>query len=506
MKKYLSILLLCWIALTGFAFTERFNPPLVEISDYGRQVAEDFLSQLPSLFSFGLRQNDGSYFYLGSASAGVQMEITDVRPYVSTASHTSGILYDRQDNRINHNPQFPDFGLVARDFRLFDLDGDGIPEILILWSFPVGKAGYAVRWTLHVYHNGTYHDSGRFFREKWVDLFYDYRGQILMTRVDEGSGFLPRVTYSYLEVAGGGFTTLPAGRIENHTAAQQHHLSPEFKVNPTRFDTGMSLVPIPHLKDLQWEITKSIRSWLYADDSAPSPLFRAAPQGVRIRIDGDFLYIPAYDQQPIIIDGRTMVPLRIVMEALGFTVEWRYEYQSAFIRKDDITIIIQIGNKNMEVQGYGIVELDVPARLIGGRTMVPMRAVAEASGMEAQWDSANRIVNITTGIPQTQTDFQPPRISDVNVEVLDFFRGAYRISISTTGYSVDPKATFFLFWETTCGIFDDAYEKDNGVVSFIFRADPGTGGDRNVYVIVRIEDVFGQIDRVSIALKGNDLG
>ena len=115
-----------------------------------------------------------------------------------------------------------------------------------------------------------------------------------------------------------------------------------------------------------------------------------------IRINGYVINIPMYEQHPIVIDGRTLVPLRIIMEELGFFVNWDYWTQEARLRKPRNTFIfIPIGSESIRVNDSAI-ELDVPAQLINGRTMVPVRAIAEATGFTVNWDEQDFVVDIFT--------------------------------------------------------------------------------------------------------------
>jgi len=113
----------------------------------------------------------------------------------------------------------------------------------------------------------------------------------------------------------------------------------------------------------------------------------------RIRVGGEFVYIPGDDQHPIIIDGRTLVPLRAVMERLGFYVYWDGVTQMVSLTMGNYDITVQIDNNNMLVNGATVV-LEVAPQIMNGRTMVPVRAILEATGMVADWDSENWIVDI----------------------------------------------------------------------------------------------------------------
>jgi hypothetical protein len=121
------------------------------------------------------------------------------------------------------------------------------------------------------------------------------------------------------------------------------------------------------------------------------------PNYPRIFIEGERVQIPNDEQQPMIIDGRVMVPLRAVSEALGFTIDWNAQTQSVMLEGTGYIALVQIGSYDMSVNGDTVL-LDVPAQILNSRTMLPVRAISEATGFEVRWDSANRIVDILTPI------------------------------------------------------------------------------------------------------------
>lgn len=116
----------------------------------------------------------------------------------------------------------------------------------------------------------------------------------------------------------------------------------------------------------------------------------SASNPVSVTIDGTPIY---FDVQPTIIDGRTMVPLRAIFEALGATVEWDGDTQTVTSVKKDTTIQLTIGDANLYVNGEAKA-LDVPAQIMDSRTLVPVRAISEAFGCQVDWNAANRIVSI----------------------------------------------------------------------------------------------------------------
>jgi len=128
---------------------------------------------------------------------------------------------------------------------------------------------------------------------------------------------------------------------------------------------------------------------LHPDRDAPITL----PAGeISVLINGT---ATVFDQPPIIQDGRTLVPLRAIFEAMGAEVDWDQATQTITATRDDVTISLRIGS-NILVRNSVDIELDIPAQIVGGRTLVPVRAIAESFGSDVVWDSVTRTVVITS--------------------------------------------------------------------------------------------------------------
>lgn len=90
------------------------------------------------------------------------------------------------------------------------------------------------------------------------------------------------------------------------------------------------------------------------------------------------------DQKPLLISGRTMLPLRAIFEALQANVDWNQMTQSVTARRGTSLLFLKIGDSEMQVNGVTRL-LDVSARLINGRTLIPLRAVSEALDATVEW-------------------------------------------------------------------------------------------------------------------------
>lgn len=102
-----------------------------------------------------------------------------------------------------------------------------------------------------------------------------------------------------------------------------------------------------------------------------------------------------------IINGRTMVPMRKIFEELGMVVEWFDETQTVMAAKQGVVVEFPIGSTTVS---RNTVEqtIDVPAQLVDSRTLVPVRFVSEFAGAEVVWDGNTKTVfiNSTDNIKQ----------------------------------------------------------------------------------------------------------
>ncbi|MEI3162510.1 MAG: copper amine oxidase N-terminal domain-containing protein [Lachnospirales bacterium] len=119
------------------------------------------------------------------------------------------------------------------------------------------------------------------------------------------------------------------------------------------------------------------------------------------------------DQSPVIVSGRTMVPVRVVAESLGTTVDWNAETKTVSFENEGLKASMVIGDKKLLVSG-STVEIDVPATIINNRTMVPVRFLSETFGYNVEWDAETKTVNVTANKAESSvTDETPAASADV---------------------------------------------------------------------------------------------
>ena len=108
---------------------------------------------------------------------------------------------------------------------------------------------------------------------------------------------------------------------------------------------------------------------------------------------------PGRGTVPVIKNGRTLVPIRAIVEALGGTIEWEDKTKTVIIELGSNSIRLQIGNANALVNGENKLidpqNLKVVPEIINGRTMLPLRFVAENLGCTVDWDGTTKTITIT---------------------------------------------------------------------------------------------------------------
>lgn len=99
------------------------------------------------------------------------------------------------------------------------------------------------------------------------------------------------------------------------------------------------------------------------------------------------------DTKPVVTDGRTLVPIRAIIEAFGGGVSWDGSTQSVLLNMDDDTIKLVI-DSNTAYLNNSEETLDVAPTIINGRTMLPIRFIAEGFNLGVAWDSSSQTVSI----------------------------------------------------------------------------------------------------------------
>ncbi|MEC1697899.1 copper amine oxidase N-terminal domain-containing protein [Schinkia azotoformans] len=95
----------------------------------------------------------------------------------------------------------------------------------------------------------------------------------------------------------------------------------------------------------------------------------------------------------LLVEGQAVVPLRSIFQTIGADVKWDNVEQKVIASKDTTVVNLRINEEEVLVNGK-LYDLDAPIRMIEGQTMVPVRLLEIAFGADIKWDSKINVVTI----------------------------------------------------------------------------------------------------------------
>lgn len=183
--------------------------------------------------------------------------------------------------------------------------------------------------------------------------------------------------------------------------------SQKFTILPTSEEGYYRITPIHTSKALDVldnsnQDGAKIIQWRYlynANQQWRFELVRKEDTNPPVNIEADRYYVTINglrvesDVNPINVNGRLLVPLRAVFEAVGAIVEWNDATKTVLCKKGDKEVRVIIGSNTMTVNGLET-QLDAAAEIVNGRTMVPLRAIAEGLDATVTWRSGTRTAEL----------------------------------------------------------------------------------------------------------------
>jgi S1-C subfamily serine protease len=146
---------------------------------------------------------------------------------------------------------------------------------------------------------------------------------------------------------------------------------------------------------------------------------------------------------PVIVEGRTFLPIRAVVEALNGTIAWIAADQKVTIIMGSDVLELSIGKSTAHVNGTPMsvdpANLKVVPFIVGGRTMLPVRFVAERLGGTVTWNDATKTATLTFGSTTTQTPLSVTEIAK-KVESVVYIEVAFGDGkgASGSGFIISP--------------------------------------------------------------------
>ena len=204
-----------------------------------------------------------------------------------------------------------------------------------------------------------------------------------------------------------------------------------------------------------------------------------AAEEISVYVNGEKV---VFDQQPVIQNSRTLVPMRAIVEKMQAEVEWAENTRTVHCTRDDTRVDLKIGSDVVTVN-YQISRLDITPKIIGGRTMIPLRFIGEAFGADVQWDGATRSAYIT--IAPRKTPLQPKFDTVVTPSAVS---ASACDQGSTAENAVDGDIA--TRWAADCGEVNQYLEFDLGAEKSVFGIGLAwyMGGGRAYYFTVSVSN------------------
>jgi N-acetylmuramoyl-L-alanine amidase len=109
---------------------------------------------------------------------------------------------------------------------------------------------------------------------------------------------------------------------------------------------------------------------------------------------------------PAIVNNSTMVPFRVIAEHLGAKVTWEHQTKKVIVQSSK-TIELKIADKKALVDGKAF-DLQTAPLIMQGRTMIPLRFVGEQLGLKVHWDASSKSVYMEQPQAEEKPDPQQP--------------------------------------------------------------------------------------------------
>ncbi len=243
-------------------------------------------------------------------------------------------------------------------------------------------------------------DCGQNFRIYWDgDLYDEYLGGTGITDVNqEGHGELLLDTWNEGCAANNGSKSNPCLQADflgdwREEVIWRTQDNSAVRIYTTTIPTEFSIAPLMtdhvYLMGIVWQNSSY---------NQPPHLSYYLESGVQLTIDSDKADINGWkvplDAPAFIANSRTMVPLRFISEAFDATVS--YDNGVVTIEKDGTVFVTKIGTKLYTLNGEEK-QMDTESLIMNDRTMVPVRVIVEAFGMNVNWNDETKTVTITRG-------------------------------------------------------------------------------------------------------------
>lgn len=196
----------------------------------------------------------------------------------------------------------------------------------------------------------------------------------------------------------------------------------------------------------------------------------AEPESLKLAVDSKQVEFSEASGLPYLSDtGRTMMPIRVCLDAVGCEVDWDGVAQMVTTKKGDVEVKIPIGSNEIYINENPVFT-DTAAILDKGRTYLPLRTIFEAYGYTVDWNSTTKLISVLSLSPELHPDQINGGITGIFSRKqlgFDGFTGIQaevtlpKVTLADQGHL--PYVYFGFDWEN---------DKGNAEGGFQFMADP----------------------------------
>ncbi|MFZ5649969.1 MAG: copper amine oxidase N-terminal domain-containing protein [Bacillota bacterium] len=144
--------------------------------------------------------------------------------------------------------------------------------------------------------------------------------------------------------------------------------------------------------------TENKQQEVRAQETVKTPPARQKGINPSVKVRG---YELKFDVPPVIKEGRTLIPVRAIMNSLGAEVKWDGATKTVTVIRGEQTIVFVLDSRTVTVNGAEQ-QIDYPAQLISSRTFVPIRFIAETFGAKVSYDENSDTVIVEDGTGSIQ--------------------------------------------------------------------------------------------------------
>jgi len=211
------------------------------------------------------------------------------------------------------------------------------------------------------------------------------------------------------------------------------------------------------------------------------PTIASAEAPIRLYVNGEEVVAPI---SPMIENNRTLVPLRALADALGFTVAWEPVGRVITLTKPDLEIVLTVDSPTGLVNGQPV-KLDTPPGIRGGYTLIPVRFVIEQMGLKVTWDPETRTIRAATGDtpaaqPTPATPTKPTQPGGASGSMSDALA---ILSKAMEPYTASAKMTGS--YVTSMGSGEDAYKTEMKIETYV-------KGEDSLAIATSVMALFGE--------------